>query len=487
MEDQNTNKKTTRFTRTKTEDISNLLYGKIPPQARELEEAVLGAILIESDAMFEIADFMNPKVFYVDAHATIYESMEILYNKNHPIDLLTVTEQLRKEAKLEEVGGAYYLSELTNRVASSSSIEYHARLIIQKFIQREVIRICNDGIRQAYDDITDVFDLLDKVSLDIMTIEEIKGSNIKTLNQIKRKIKKELIEDKPLAKLFKLGFDNLDFLSKTFNIIAGYQGTGKTAFILSAAKNLAQQNWRVGILSAEMSEMMLGSRSIQADCSISSKRIITNTISDQEKEEILNIQENSFDDLIFVDDSTDLTHKNIITKVKTFIQKHKVDIIFIDYMQLIEVQEKGVLDVKANEKLSNRLQSIGKKLDISVIGLSQLSRVAEKNEKPTENNLRGGGLEQAASDIFILYDEYWKDHKGIDWKDIPYGIRGKIEVIYAKGRYTQVSNKFLYFDKPKQTIYDWNDKPEFIPYSKATYVQGEDREKQNDGQSFDIF
>lgn len=146
MEEQATNKRTTRFTRNKTEDISNLLYGKIPPQARELEEAVLGAILIEKDAISYVSDILKPESFYVDAHSTIFRSIQSLFGKSQPIDLLTVTEDLRKSAKLEEVGGAYYLSELTNKVASSANVEYHARIIIQKFIQRELIRISNDII-----------------------------------------------------------------------------------------------------------------------------------------------------------------------------------------------------------------------------------------------------------------------------------------------------------------------------------------------------
>ena len=161
MEDQSTNKRTTRFTRNKTEDVSVLLNGKIPPQARELEEAVLGAILIEREALNDVAAILKPEMFYVDAHVTIYRACLEVDKKSISIDLLTLTEHLRSIGKLEEVGGAYYLSELTNKIASSANIEHHARIIAQKWMQREVISVSNNSIRDAYEDTTDVFDLIE--------------------------------------------------------------------------------------------------------------------------------------------------------------------------------------------------------------------------------------------------------------------------------------------------------------------------------------
>lgn len=153
----------TRLKRNNTEDVSHFLYSKIPPQARELEEAVLGALLLEKNAIEEIADILNPENFYVDAHSTIYRAIKDLFSNSQPIDLLTVIEELRKQSKLEECGGAYYLSELTNKIGSSAHIEKHARIIIQKFLLREIIRIGNDGIKDAYEDTTDVFELIDRI------------------------------------------------------------------------------------------------------------------------------------------------------------------------------------------------------------------------------------------------------------------------------------------------------------------------------------
>lgn len=432
-----------------------MIDGKIPPQAIDLEEAILGAILLEKNAINEICDILTPQMFYKDTHSMIYECMLYLNSTSNPIDLLTVSEQLRKNSELEKCGGVYYLSLLTDKIASSANIEYHSRIVIQKYMQREIIRISSESIKDAHEDTIDVFDLLDSITTSFMAIDELKGTNIKNLKQIKEKIKKGLLLGEPLAKIIKLGICNLDFLTKTFNIIAGYQGTGKTAFVLSSSINIAKSGQRVGILSAEMSDMMLGARAMQSDTSISSKRIVTNNISGEEKEKIFEVISNDYDELIFVDDSTELTHRNIISKIKSFVQKFKIDIIFVDYMQLVDVSEKNTLDVKGNEKLSNKLQMLAKKLDICIVGLSQLART-EKNEKPTSNSLRGGGLEQAASDIFILYDEYWKENNGKEWKEISHDIRGKIEVIYAKGRYSEVMSNWIFFDKPKQKMTDWN-------------------------------
>ena len=246
----NITKKNTRFTRNKTEDISNLLYGKIPPQARELEEAVLGAILIEKDAISYVSDILKTDSFYVDAHATIFRTIQNLFGKSQPIDLLTVTEELRKGAKLEEVGGAFYLSELTNKIASSANVEYHARIIIQKFIQRELIRISNDIIRDSYEDTTDVFDLLDTAE---KRIYEITDKNLRNSVQgIGQLVSKSILqidglinrEDGLLEDSVPSGYLELDKMTSGWKatdlvIVAARPSMGKTAFVLNLARNAA--------------------------------------------------------------------------------------------------------------------------------------------------------------------------------------------------------------------------------------------------------
>lgn len=460
-----TNKHTSRFTRNKTEDISNLIYGKIPPQARELEEAVLGAILIEKDAFAFISNILTPEYFYVDAHATIFRIMQLLVINSEPIDLLSVTERLRKEAKLEEVGGAFYLSELTNKIASSANVEYHARIIIQKFIQRELIRISNDIIRDSYEDTTDVFDLLDTSLGRIMAIANSGNNNIKSLTQVILKINQSIITDSSIAKIYNYGFCGFDTLTGTFNLIAGLQGTGKTAFLLKCAKGLATQGIATGILSVEMADVMLGARVLQTETGLGSKKIVSGTLTDQEKQiyfnknhVVINPKENEiqYSDYIFIDECKGLNNQNICIRIRGLVSKYGVKVIFIDYAQLVKKIKKGNSnDVSYNEDLSNDLQQLAKELDISITALSQL---AKTSDKPTINSIRGGGLEQAASDLWILHNENWQQDEGSDWEDIPEERRGKILFIDAKGRYSAVKNRYLYFDKPNQDYIDWNDK-----------------------------
>lgn len=446
----------TRFTRNKTEDISNLLYGKIPPQARELEEAVLGAILIERDAINSVSEILKPESFYVDAHSNIYKAILNLSEKSQPIDILTVVDELKKNGKLEEVGGAYYISELTNKVASSANIEHHASIIYQQFIRRELIRISNDIIRESYEDVTDVFDIVEHASLNMMTIASRKHNNIKTVRQIKMKISKSILTNEPIAKLFSLGFSGLDFLSKTFNVVAGMQGTGKTAFMLSVCKNLALQGIKSGIKSIEMADIMLVARLVQTDTKISSKAIITNTLSEEEKAKYFETDTSNYDNFIYVDDDADVTDVNLINSVKSFVLKHGIEMLFIDYIQLVEILKKGnTTEVAGVEKLTRNLQVLAKELDICIVALSQLVR---SNEIPTAKSIRGGGIEQAASDIFILHDEHWVKNDSVKWSDIPQERRGLVNCIYAKGRYTDVGNRKLYFNKPYQTYSDWEEK-----------------------------
>src|SRR6185436_14842405 len=147
--------------RKSTIDLGTMVYGKIPPQAKELEEAVLGAIMLEKDAFDNVVEILKPECFYVEAHQRIFMAMQGLANKSQPIDILTVAEELRSREELEMVGGPYYVTRLTNMVVSSANIVAHARIILQKFIQRELIRISGEIIGDAYEDSTDVFDLLD--------------------------------------------------------------------------------------------------------------------------------------------------------------------------------------------------------------------------------------------------------------------------------------------------------------------------------------
>lgn len=431
----------------------DLLYSKIPPQSREAEELVLGALLIEKDAIIQVSSFLFPEMLYVDTHAEIYKVILKLHSNSTVIDLLSVTEQLRKESKLEECGGAYFLSQLTNKIASSANIEYHARIIVQKFIQRDLIRISNDIIRDAYEDTTDVFDLLDNAELSLMKINNsINSSNIITAQNIVGTIKKEIVSppEQPLYVMTTLG---IKYNYGTVSAIGAKPATGKTALMIQSNIETAIHGINSGIFSLELKNRLLTPKMIHQYKGVSSSKIIENTLSAEETECILS---DSFDPFsrIFIDDKP-LRNVNIRSRIISMVSKHKVKIIWIDYIQLVTlIKDKNTTDVKAMEDLMNILQETAKELDIAIVVLSQMKRGWEK---PTVEELRGGGIEAACSKVYLMYDEYAKENDGKRFLEImDINKRGKIELIDGKSRFGDKESKSIYYDKIKQTMTDWD-------------------------------
>lgn len=418
------------------------------PESIEFEDVVIGAILIEKDAINEVADILIPEHFYKTENVVIYKAIFELYNANKPIDLLTVADKLRYNGDLDKIGGSYYLSQLTNKVGSSANIEYHSKIIVQEYLFRKTIEICYNTIDKAEKKREDVFDIINELSYNATMLNTFDILNAKSINYIhEKKIKPNILQDKATGTLFrsKLG---LEFLSKTSNVIAGFQGTGKTALLLHLAKEFSE-NHVVAVLSMEMSEEMLTSRIIQSFTNVFAKKIITNELTDFEKEKIFELK---LSDNIIVDDSTNITDRNVGGKLKALVNRYQCKIVFIDYVQLIDVEGiKGENDVKKMERLTKLLQNLAKDLDICVVVLAQLAR---SNDRPTAQSLRGGGIEQSASNIYILYDPNWKANDGVKWENIEKD-KGLIELIDAKNRYSGVENKLLYFDKPKQSFSKW--------------------------------
>jgi len=469
-------KKATRFTRNRTEDISNMLYGKIPPQSRDLEEAVLGAILIESSCLPSIINILKPEVFYVDAHSTIWKAIVSLNAQSQPIDLLTVTERLRFHSELDKTGGAYYLSELTNKVGSSANVEYHCRILMQKFIQRDLIRISNEIIREAYEDTTDVFDLLDNAEIAISKINSsINSASIKSALDITNQIKKDIINPPPVP-LFVNTTLGIKYNYGTVNGIGAKPGTGKTAFMIQSAVGSVKDNLNVGIISLELKERLLVPKIIHHYKGTFASKIIENNLSPQETEYLLNESFDIFDRIKISDKK--VTNINIRSIIIELVLKYGCKIIWIDYIQLVTlIKDKNTTDVKAMEDLMNLIQEVAKELDIVVNVLCQMKRGFEK---PTVEELRGGGIEMACSKIFIFYDEYAKDNDGKKFMEIPEERRGKLTIIDGKSRFDDKNTIIIYYDKFKQVMMDWNDKP--YTGSEIKY-----EEKKTQQESLDIF
>ncbi|MFM8963403.1 MAG: replicative DNA helicase, partial [Sphingomonadales bacterium] len=268
----NLNTRSTTRKKTSSVDVSAMMYGKIPPQARELEEAILGGILLEKSAFDTVTEILKPECFYVEAHQMIFQSMQSLQQKNMPIDMLTVVEELKMREYLDQVGGAFYISKLTNVVVSTANIEAHSKIVLQKFIQRELIRISGEIISNSYEDSTDVFDLLDESETKMFNITNnyLKKNFVDIGNALAESITRidELRTKKDEISGVPSGFALLDRITFGWQptdliILAARPSVGKTAFALNLARNAALHPTKpqgVGFFSLEMSASQLVQR-----------------------------------------------------------------------------------------------------------------------------------------------------------------------------------------------------------------------------------
>jgi replicative DNA helicase len=505
MSETNINKKV-RTSRTKNEDISHLIYGKIPPQARDLEEAVLGAILIEKDAISYVSDILKPESFYVDAHATIYKAIQNLFARSQPIDLLTIAEELRKNAQLENVGGAYYLSELTNKIGSSANVEFHARIIIQKFIQRELIRISNDIIKDAYEDTTDVFDLLDTAE---KRIYEITDKNLRNSTQgIGQLVSKSVMQiddlisraDGILEDSVPSGYLELDKMTSGWKatdlvIVAARPSMGKTAFVLNIARNAAVDfNMPVAIFSLEMGGVQLAKRLISMETEIDAQKVTNGKMTDDEFSMLRDKVERLSQAPIFINDQPAINVYELRAQCRRLQNAHGIKMVIIDYLQLMSGGgDRGMNREQEISNISRSLKGLAKELNIPVIALSQLNRSVETrggDKKPQLSDLReSGSIEQDADMVMFLYrPEYYNMMENKDGES----LKGIAEVIIAKHRNGPTGSVPLRFQKNYGRFYDATSMYEEMQSaptyktmpSKASLMKDEDTNKDD---SFDIF
>lgn len=475
-------KRPTRFTRNKTEDISNLLYGKIPPQARELEEAVLGAMLIEKDAVEEVADILKPENFYVDAHATIYRVMLDLFNNSNPVDMLTVAQALRKEGKLEECGGAYYLSELTNKVASAANIKYHARIVAQKFIARELIHVSNDVIRDSYEETTDIFELH---ASSVKRMEDVVNFISKDTDHVKSAVIDVLSQDhEAIARSkVKTGYREHDLYYGPFDggeliIIAARPSVGKTALAINLAKN-ASINFGLptALFSLEMSNKSLATRMISMESGVAIKDIKNGTMSPSMRAEVNKYADKLISAPIYMDDTAGLNVMEFKAKARRLKKKNGIRLIVIDYLQLMKSGEsKSQNREQEISYISRELKVIAKELSIPIVALSQLNRSVESRggeKKPNLSDLReSGSIEQDSDRVYFLYrPEYY----GITQTSGGESTEGLTEIIVAKNREGATGHFLLHFDKETNNFTDLNDMTQ-EDTKKITYNPGADKD-----------
>jgi replicative DNA helicase len=439
---------------------SSLMFGKIPPQAKDLEEAILGAIMLEKAAFDTVVEILKPECFYVEAHQKIYKAMQGLAIKSLPIDLLTVVEELKFREELDFVGGPYAVTKLTNAVVSSANIEAHARIVLQKFIQRELIRISGEIIGEAYEDSTDVFDMLDLAESKLFEItnnhlrknfDDIETVLVKTINRIE-----EMRNRQDEMTGVPTGFPSLDKLTYGWQptdliILAARPSVGKTAFALNLARTAALHPTKptaVGFFSLEMSSSQLVQRILSAESEIWLEKIARGKL---EEHEMKQLYKKGIDRLskapIFIDDSAALNIFELRAKCRRLKNKHNIGIIIIDYLQLMS----GSADRNSNReqeisKISRDLKGLAKELQVPIIALSQLSREVEKrkegNKIPQLSDLReSGAIEQDADMVMFLYrpdyydvttNEMGESNKGETYVKIAKHRNGSLDTIKLK-------------------------------------------------------
>jgi len=428
--------------------VIQLEKGKLPPQAIDLEEVVLGAMMIDKKGVDEVIDILHSGVFYKEAHQHIFEAIHTLFEKSEPVDLLTVSARLKKEKKLDIIGGEFYLIQLTQKVSSSAHIEFHARIILQKYIQRSLIKISNEIIEDSYNESTDVFDLLDNAEAKLYEITQgnIKRSSESAQNlviQAKKKI--EEIANKEGLSGIPSGFPKLDKLTSGWQpsdliIIAARPGMGKTAFALSMARYITiEYDIPVAFFSLEMSSIQLITRLISSETGLSTEKLRTGKLAKHEWEQ-LNVKVKGLEKApLFIDDTPSLSIFDLRAKARRLSSKHGIKLIIVDYLQLMTSggNYKGGNREQEISAISRNLKALAKELNVPVIALSQLSRAVETrggSKRPLLSDLRESGAIEQDADIvsFIYRPEYYKIDDWDDEERTP--TIGQAEFIVSKHR-----------------------------------------------------
>jgi replicative DNA helicase len=437
-------------TRKQAADLATLALGKLPPQARELEEAVLGAIMLEKDKFPDVLEILSsPDCFYVDAHQKIYASIIRLSTKGQAIDLLTITEELRRSNDLEMVGGPYFLTKLTLSVVSSAHVIAHARIVLEKFIQRELIKICSGIINVAYEDKSDVFEMLDKAETELFDIgnnylrknySSLQDILVETMEQIQK-----AREEKDDVTGVPSGFPSLDAITAGWQptdliILAARPAVGKTAFALNLAMNAAMDPVKprgVAVFSLEMGSTQLVKRMLSAVTEVRLENITRGKMEEHEFMQLNQRMDKLAKAPIFLDDQAGLNIFELRAKCRRLKAKNDLGMIIIDYLQLMQGNDKNGNREQEISKISRELKGLAKELEVPIIALSQLSRAVEtrsgdKGKIPQLSDLReSGAIEQDADMVLFIYRP---EYHGIENNEHGEPVAGETHINIAKHR-----------------------------------------------------
>ncbi len=447
--------------------------GRLPPQAVDLEEAVLGALMLEREALTSIIDLLKAESFYKDEHKEIYSAVLDLFERSQPIDMLTVANALRSRGTLESIGGAFYISELTNRVASAANIEFHARIIAQKFILRELIKLSSEIQRDAFDETIDVFTLLDKSEQALFAISEgnvdSQSSSMQTLVQKAIQHMEELRMNEGNMSGLPSGFTELDRITSGWQpsdlvIVAARPGMGKTAFVMAIARNAAVDFKKpVAVFSLEMSSVQLVLRLISSEAEISATKLKNGTLEDHEWQQMNNKIQRLAGAEIYLDESPAINIFDLRAKCRRLKAQHNIQMVVIDYLQLMSGPKDGRNSGNREQEISQisrSLKGLAKELNIPVIALSQLSREVERRggeKRPILSDLReSGSIEQDADMVMFLYRPEYYSKTDADGNS----TEGVAELIIAKNRHGATDtvklkwvDRYAKFEDPNENFY----------------------------------
>ncbi len=456
---------------------TNQIEGKLQPQALELEQAVLGALMIDNESLSDAIDSLQAEYFYAPKHQKIFEAIVNLFNNTQPVDILTVSEELKRLEMFKEIGGLAYISELTNNVSSSSNTEFHARIIAEKFIKRSLINISRKISNDAFDDSVDIFDLLNDAEANLFTVTE--GTLRKSYDKMSSLIKGALENIEILRNKedglsgVPSGFTNVDRVTSGWQqsdlvIVAARPGMGKTAFALTMARNIAvDHNTPIGFFSLEMSSEQLVNRLIASEAELGASKLRKGDLADHEMVQLHEKIKHLSEAPIFIDDTPGLSIFELRAKARRLVKNHGVGIIMIDYLQLMTAGVNAGNREQEISTISRSLKGIAKELKIPVIALSQVNRGVESrtgvgSKRPMLSDLRESGAIEQDADIvtFIYRPEYYKIYEWDNGDD----SRGQGELIIAKHRNGSLKNVRLKFTG------------EFAKFTDLDYFNGGDNE-----------
>ncbi len=445
--------------------------GRVPPQAVELEEAVLGAMMLEKGAEIPVMEILPVDAFYKEAHQRIYKAIIKLSQSYQAVDILTVTEELRKNSELEMVGGAFYVTQLTSRIASAANIEFHARIIAQKYIQRELIRVSSEIQNRAFDVSVDVDDLLDFSERELFEIASgnIKNETVQIDAVIKQSIK--LIEEagKRSDGLSGVpsGFSSLDRVTSGWQrsdmvVIAARPSMGKTAFVLSMMRNMAvEYKNAVALFSLEMSNIQIVNRLIVGETGLAHDKIKTGKLEDYEWKQLEYKIKDLSEAPIFIDDTPAISLFELRAKCRRLKTQHDIQLVIIDYLQLMS----GPPETRGNREqevstISRGIKALAKELNVPILALSQLNRSVEMrggDKRPQISDLRESGAIEQDADIVIFIHR--PERFGILQDEEGNSTKGKAEIIIAKHRNGEVTDVQLKFiaEQAKFTDLDYSE------------------------------